>query len=96
VRYRIDPAAGTATLLDQVTDPQVPSSSCCGSARSLPNGHVLVSWGQQPRIAEYDAGGDPVLVIGLGDDSSYRAVPVTGDTPTLAALRAGMDAMASG
>jgi hypothetical protein len=55
-----------------------------------------VSWGQQPRIAEYDAGGDPVLVIGLGDDSSYRAVPVTGDTPTLAALRAGMDAMASG
>jgi hypothetical protein len=92
-RYRIDPDAGTATLVSQLTDPSVPSSGCCGSARSLPDGHELVSWGQDPRIAEYDASGNPVLTIDLGSDYSYRAAPVTGPAPTLPALRAGMDAM---
>jgi hypothetical protein len=91
VRYGIDPGASTATLVEQVTDPAVTSAGCCGSARSLPNGHWLVSWGQNARIAEYDAGGTPALVIDLGNNSSYRVVPVTGDTPTLAELRAGMD-----
>ena len=93
-RYRIDPQAGTATLLSQVTDPQVQSSQCCGSARTVPDGHTLVSWGQQPRIAEYDASGTPVLTVDLGSDFSYRAAPVTGDAPTVEQLRAGMDAMA--
>ena len=93
-RYRIDPQAGTATLLSQVTDPQVQSSQCCGSARTMPDGHTLVSWGQKPRIAEYDASGTPVLTVDLGSDFSYRAAPVTGDAPTVEQLRAGMDAMA--
>ena len=46
VRYRIDQAAGTATLLQSISDPDVPVSYCCGSARLLPNQDWLIDWGQ--------------------------------------------------
>ncbi len=45
VRYRIDEQAGTATLLESISDPAVPVSKCCGSARRLGNGNWLVDWG---------------------------------------------------
>jgi hypothetical protein len=94
VRYRINPQARTATLLSSISEPDISASGCCGSVRSVPNGHTLVSWGQQPLIAEYDASGSRVLTIGLGTDVSYRAIPAGPDAPSLDALRAGMDAMA--
>ena len=49
VRYQIDEGAKTATLLEEVTDPQVPSSLCCGSARRSADGSWLMSWGAQVR-----------------------------------------------
>ena len=45
VRYRIDEQAGTATLLESISDPVVPESMCCGTARRLTNGHWLIDWG---------------------------------------------------
>jgi hypothetical protein len=44
VRFRINRKAGTATLLESISDPTVSASYCCGSARRLANGQWLVSW----------------------------------------------------
>ena len=41
MRFRIHPTAGTARLLEQVTDPPVVYSPAEGSARRLPGGHWL-------------------------------------------------------
>ena len=46
VRYRINQRRGTATLLRSITDPDVSTSNCCGSARRLPNRDWLISWGK--------------------------------------------------
>ena len=46
VRFRIDQTAGTATLLQSISDPDVPASHCCGSARRLPNRDWLIDWGE--------------------------------------------------
>ncbi len=45
VFYELDPAAGKAVYRGQLNDPQVSRSHCCGSARELPGGGWLVSWG---------------------------------------------------
>ena len=37
-RFQIDTVAKTATLVDSRSDPDIPGSFCCGSARSLPGG----------------------------------------------------------
>ncbi|MCW3051954.1 MAG: hypothetical protein JWN14_1124, partial [Chthonomonadales bacterium] len=46
VRYRLDTTAKTATLVEHVVDPDIPSSICCGSARKLSGGDWVMSWGQ--------------------------------------------------
>ena len=45
VSYRLDLRRRTATYLGQLNDPEVTDSHCCGSARELPGGGWLVSWG---------------------------------------------------
>ena len=45
VRFRINEQAGTATLVQSITDPAVSRSGCCGSARRLANGDWLIGWG---------------------------------------------------
>jgi hypothetical protein len=57
VRFRIDPAAGTAMLLESITDPGVPASWCCGSARRLGNGDWLIGWGRPGPIGGYEPDG---------------------------------------
>jgi arylsulfate sulfotransferase len=42
VRYSIDPIAKTATLLEQVNDPDVPGSLFVGSARKLTGGNWVM------------------------------------------------------
>jgi len=91
VEYRL--WQGTATLVDQVTDPQVTHSSCCGSATLLPAGDWLIDWGSDTRITELTPSGAPVLTLTLAHGASYRAVPVTSTDVTRAALIAGMNAM---
>ena len=92
LRFAIDRRARTATLLEQVTDPEAPASVCCGNARKLPRGHWVVSWGGLPLVAEYAPSGRRIMSLKLSN-MSYRVVPVLPGTLARAALRAGMDAM---
>lgn len=104
LRYRIDPAARTATLLEQVTDPTIASSVCCGSAQRMPDGAWLMSWGGSSTVTEFGPGGDRrfrldfkgtvSLLPGLASPIfSYRVAPVPQGRLSRRALRAGMDAM---
>jgi hypothetical protein len=93
VRYAIDTGAGTATLLESVSDARVPGSFCCGSARRLAGGHWLVGWGGNGLATELRADGTPVLTLTMpAPVFSYRAVPVSSGVIDRTALRAGMDA----
>jgi len=94
VRYSIDEANKTATLVEQVTDPLVSSSFCCGSARRSPDGSWLMSWGGNSMVAEFNSADEPNFRLGFGGTLfSYRAVPVEDGLLSVSSLRAGMDAM---
>lgn len=90
--YRIDTTARTATLLDSLSDDQVPSSGCCGGARRLPAGGWAVSWGMNNIVGEYDAQGHRVFALHYPLGAfSYRVVPVLADELSASDLRQGMD-----
>jgi Arylsulfotransferase (ASST) len=95
VRYRIDRKAGTATLVEEITDPAVHSSYCCGSARRLPGGDWLIDWGRAATgtIAGYTPTGDRTFALTTVDDSSYRAEPVPPGALSARKLRRSMRAM---
>ena len=93
VLYEIDAAHRTATLVEAVTDHLVPESPCCGSARKLPGGDWVISWGGGRYVTETDSAGKLVLRLNLHGRSAYRAYPVLPDVLDAARLRAGMDAM---
>jgi arylsulfotransferase ASST len=97
VRYRIDEAARTATMIEQVVDPNVILSLCCGSARRLPGGNWVTSWGFHPLVEELSPNGKLLFKLRFGGNLfSYRAVPVRARDLSVRALRAGMDAMHPG
>ena len=54
VVYRIDPVAGTATLVEEVTDSRAPSSFCCGSSRRLSGGNWVMGWGARSLMTGAD------------------------------------------
>jgi outer membrane protein assembly factor BamB len=94
VRYEINEAAKTATLVEQVTDPKAPSSFCCGSARRSADGSWLMSWGGNSLVTEFNAAGERTFRLGFGGVAfSYRAVAAPDGSLSAAALRAGMDTM---
>jgi hypothetical protein len=93
LRFRIDPPAMTATLLDRITDPAPTASPCCGSARRLPGGDWVVSWGGTDLIQELTATGKPAFALHFPLLISYRAFPVLPGILARSALRTGMDAM---
>ena len=101
-RYRVDQAAGTATLLESLSDPDVPASFCCGSARRLPNRDWLIDWGQGSEgsqksgaIGGYAPDGERTFLLSFDSTFSYRAQPVPQGAVTRQALRKGMTAMCS-
>jgi hypothetical protein len=97
VRFRIDEQTGTATLLQSITDPAVPASFCCGSARRLGNGDWLIDWGSaahQP-IGGYEADGTRTFRLTFDARSSYRAEPVRAGLLTAEDLRAAMGKLCS-
>jgi len=96
VRYRIDAAKHTATLIQQIVDPAVTASQCCGSVRTLPDGDVLIDWGDTSTIGEYSAQGAPLFRLTFGSGFSYRATPVPLGSVTLQQIRAGMNQMSAG
>lgn len=98
VEYELGLSAGTATMVDSVNDPDVPTSPCCGSAAKLADGSWLVSWGGTEVISEFGANGSRHFKLQFTSNAgsfgfSYRVDPITGSNPTIGDLRAGMDAM---
>jgi hypothetical protein len=94
VRYSVNEGANTATLLEEITDPDAPGSLCCGGSRKLPGGNWVMEWGQNPFVTELTPSGARrfklIFTQGL---FSYRANPVTFGTMSRTALRSGMDTM---
>jgi hypothetical protein len=95
VSYRLDTEEGTATYLGQLTDPEVTYSHCCGSARLLPGGGWLVSWGDNPLVTAFDEKGRIAFRLHMAAPS-FRAVPVPEGAATPADLERGMEAMEPG
>ena len=94
VRYEINEAQKTATLLEEVSDPLVSTSFCCGSARRAADGSWLMSWGGDSLVSEFDPAGQRTFSLGFGGTVfSYRAVPVEDGLLDVSSLRAGMDTM---
>lgn len=93
LRFRINAKARTATLIERLVDNQTGDSPCCGSARKLPGGDWVVSWGGTDLISEMTPGDQPVINLWLKQQISYRAPPVLPGQLSRRALDAGMDAM---
>jgi hypothetical protein len=93
VRYRIDEQAGTATLLESISDPAVSSSHCCGSARRLEDGSWLIDWGQDNPIGGYTRGGRRTFLMSFDSNFSYRAEPVPPGAVSASELRDAMDSI---
>lgn len=95
VRYEIDESAGTATLLESVSDPDVPAAICCGSARRSDSGSWVMSWGglgpTQHPVSEFTAGGARTFKLSFPGTFSYRAHPVPFGDLSRSDLRNGMD-----
>jgi hypothetical protein len=88
--YRLSLERGTATYLDQLNDPAVQTSHCCGSARELEEGGWLVSWGDNPLVTAFDPDGRIAFRLRL-PASTYRAVPVPRGAVTVAELDRGLE-----
>lgn len=92
VFYRLEPANGVARYLGQLSDPEVSRSHCCGSARELPGGGWLVSWGDNPLVSAFDDQGRLAFRLHLAA-STFRAPPAPPGATSVGALDAGMEAM---
>jgi hypothetical protein len=95
VRYQIDTSATppTATLVEQLLDPLIASSFCCGSARKLDGGDWVMGWGGTNTATEMAPDGTREVLLQFGDGKIlYRTIPVPFGQLDLGALRAGMDA----
>jgi hypothetical protein len=93
VRYRIDTTARTATLLEDIRDPDIDESIFAGGARRLPGGNWVISWGGVESIGEYTPSGRQVFGLELDEDFfTYRAFPVARSRLSRGQLRRAMDA----
>jgi hypothetical protein len=100
VRYRINQGAGTATMVSSISDPDVPISNCCGSARQVANGDWLIDWGRAAggssgAIGGYRPDGERTFLLSFDSTYSYRAQPVPPGAVTREQLRQGMRARCS-
>ncbi len=91
VRYQIDAGAHTATLVESVTDPGIPASICCGSARKLSQGDWVIGWGGTDTGTE-NINGTRHFSITLPGGIMYRLIPIAPGRLSRTALRAAMDA----
>ena len=93
VRYRIDPVPRTATFVEHLMDPTVPTATCCGSSRKLPGGNWVIGWGGNDVVTEVTDTGAVILRLKLdGPSLVYHAEPVMPGVLSRSALHAGMDA----
>ncbi|HEU5063317.1 MAG TPA: arylsulfotransferase family protein [Solirubrobacterales bacterium] len=92
VFYRLDLERGRAIYRGQLNDPEVTESHCCGSARELPGGGWIVSWGDNPLVTGFDREGRIAFRLHL-PASTFRAVPVPPGATDVDRLRRGLAAM---
>lgn len=92
VFYRLDLGAGKALYKGQLNDPQVERSHCCGSARELPGGGWLVSWGDNKLVTGFDRKGRIAFRLHL-PAPTFRAVPVPPGATSIHQLDRGMSEM---
>jgi len=88
--YRIDTAAGTATLVWQRISTN-PTGSTLGSVRRLDDGSTVIAWGEghTPWLEEVSPSGSDSLRIDVPTGTTfYRGVKVPASTFDLATLRA--------
>jgi Arylsulfotransferase (ASST) len=91
--YRINPEARVARLVSSLSDPGVPMSFCCGSARLTPAGGWFVGWGGNPVTTAYDENGRSLYSLTLSQGFSYRATPVPHGLVMARDFRHGMNSM---
>jgi hypothetical protein len=92
-RWRINEQAKTARLVESFEDPTATASPCCGSARKLPSGGWLVSWGGLKFTGAYNAKDQSVFRLQYPGAFSYRAFPVPPNALSAEQLRSAMNAM---
>jgi Arylsulfotransferase (ASST) len=95
VFYKLDLAADKAIYKGQLNDPEVKRSHCCGSARELPGGGWLVSWGDNKLVTGFDRQGRIAFRLHL-PAPTFRAVPVPPAATSVRELERGMSAMPVG
>ena len=94
LRIRLELGRRQARVVEHVSAPKL-RSAFMGSARLLPGGDWVVSWGSTPRADEIAPSGKRILQFNFGFFyGTYRAVPIMPGQLSAAALRAGMDAIA--
>jgi hypothetical protein len=80
VQYRLDAAAGTATLVWEHRRDPASFSMMGGSVRRLENGHTLVAWMSPGAVSEVDADGAVVREL-TASTPVFRAEPLAGFCP---------------
>jgi hypothetical protein len=74
LRLRLDTTARTAEIVKQYVHPTPIASVAMGNAQFLPDGHVVVGWGTEPYVSEFDAAGGLVFDATFdGGGWNYRA-----------------------
>ncbi len=74
VTVRLDPAAGTATLIKSVNQPEGLTAGATGSAQTTRNGDLFVSWGGLSYFSEFSPSGKLLFNAKLPDGvGTYRA-----------------------
>jgi hypothetical protein len=91
IRYAIDLEVRTATHLSDLTDPAVPISHCCGSARATGDDGWLVYWGDTLTVTQFDDEGRIAFRL-LLRGPSFRAIPVPEGAVTVAELNRALEA----
>ena len=83
----------SARLVDQVEEPAVEWSGAEGSARLLPGGDWVVSWGVAHLLEELRATNDLTWRLTLRKADNYRVQPIAYGTLPASRLRGAMDRM---
>ena len=73
LRLTVDEKAMTTSMVAQYLPPTARHSDTQGNVQVLPDGNVLVGWGQRPYLTEYDGGGTLIGELSFSSGSSYRA-----------------------
>jgi len=68
---RLDQSARTATVTRQLRHSPDIFTAFGGDAQALSNGDTLISWADTKRVTEYDASGQPIFEMALGE-INYR------------------------